>query len=82
MPKPYDNGKIKIGLLWTPPAPSTDFDMEAIQKALCPPSRRLVKARFEFIVAIIKEWGSIVLVLMLLAIALSPYTITTALCSQ
>lgn len=82
MPKPYDNGKIKIGLLWTPPPQPIDFDMEAIQKALCPPSNRLVKARFEYIVALFKEWASIVLVLLLLAIAVSPYTITTALCSR
>lgn len=28
---PYDTGKVKIGLLYTPPAPSMDADAERIQ---------------------------------------------------
>lgn len=40
-PAPYDNGKVKIGLLWNPPLPEVDSDMATIQKALCPPSKRV-----------------------------------------
>jgi hypothetical protein len=31
---PYDTGKVKIGLLYTPPAPRMDADAEAIQAGL------------------------------------------------
>lgn len=31
---PYDTGKVKIGLLYTPPAPSMDADAERIQSNL------------------------------------------------
>lgn len=31
---PYDTGKVKIGLLYTPPAPRMDADAEVIQSGL------------------------------------------------
>ena len=71
-PAPYDNGKIKIGLLWSPPPPPVDFDMEAIQKALCPPSKRIVHADFDAVVKIIEEGIVIACIVGVIAFMLYP----------
>lgn len=80
-PTPYDNGKIKIGLLWTPPPPEVDFDMEAIQKALCPPSKRLVKTSIdEWLVELIESAMILAMLLGFLALFMYPETIFEKLC--
>lgn len=81
-PAPYDNGKIKIGLLWTPPPPPVDFDMEAIQQVICPPSKRLVKTSVdEWFFEVVEGFAIIALILLFLVLCLYPQTIHQTFCN-
>jgi hypothetical protein len=42
MNTPYNTGKVKIGIAYRPPTPLNDCDMDRVQSALTPPSRRLI----------------------------------------
>lgn len=41
---PYDTGKVKIGLLYIPPAPVNDRHMDRVQTALLAPAPSIVRA--------------------------------------
>lgn len=43
MNTPYNTGKVKIGIAYQPPTPRNDRDMDKVQSALAPPSRRLIE---------------------------------------
>jgi hypothetical protein len=80
-PTPYDNGKIKIGLLWKPAPPKPDFDMEAIQQAICPPSNRLVKTSIdEWLTELIEGAAILALIVLFLVLVMYPQTIFTSVC--
>lgn len=78
---PYDNGKIKIGLLYTQKPPPLDFDMEAIQKVLCPPSKRVIPTDFDDVMRIIEEGLIIICAIGLLAFLLYPSNLRDFVCN-
>ena len=79
-PAPYDNGKTKIGLLWSPPPPPVDFDMEAIQKSLCPPSERVRNTDFDDVMRIIEEGVVIACIFGAIAFLLYPSNLIEFVC--
>jgi len=46
---PYNTGKVQIGLLYRQPMPDNDRDMDRVQSAFCPPSRRVIATQIEML---------------------------------